>query len=66
MRVYIKASQGCLVITVKDPAKAKKRGNSAAKQPGTVAELVTARVGRRHRVSAAAAAVAAQRVVRRA
>lgn len=65
-RVYIKASQGCLVITVKDPAKAKKRGNSAGKEPGTVAELVTARVGRRQRVSAAAAAVVAQRVVRRA
>jgi hypothetical protein len=65
-RVYIKASHGCLVITVDDPAKAKKAAESPAEQPGTVAEVVGARVGRRRRASAAAAAVAAQRVVRRA
>ena len=64
-RVYIKATQGCLVITVKDPAKARKAAQSSAGQPGTVAELVAARVTRRQRVSAAAAAVATQRVVRR-
>jgi hypothetical protein len=65
-RIYIEASQGCLVITVQDPANAKKAAESPAEQPGTVAEVVGARVGRRRRASAAAAAVAAQRVVRRA
>ncbi len=65
-RIYIKASQGCLVITVKDPAQAEKAAQSPAEQPGTVAQVVAARVGRRQRVSASAAAVAAQRVVRRA
>ena len=65
-RIYIKASQGCLVITVKDPAQAEKAAQSPAEQPGTGAGVVAARVGRRQRVSASAAAVAAQRVVRRA
>lgn len=65
-RIYIKASDGCLVITVKDPAKAEKAAQAPAEQPGTVAELVAGRVSRRKRVSTAAAAVAAQRVVRRA
>ncbi len=65
-RIYIKASPGRLVITVDDPAQSKKRRTSPAEQPGTVAELVAARVGRRQRVSAAGAAVAARRVVRRA
>ena len=64
-RIYIKASDGCLVITVKDPAKVEKGAQPLAEQPGTVAELVAGRVGRRKRVSTAAA-VAAQRVVRRA
>jgi hypothetical protein len=65
-RIYIKASPGRLVITVDDPAQSKKRRTSPAEQRGTVAELVAARVGRRQRVSAAGAAVAAQRIVRRA
>jgi len=55
-RVYIEASEGCLVITVKDPAKAKKVAQSPAEQPGTVAELIAARVTRRQRVSRTAAA----------
>jgi hypothetical protein len=65
-RIYIKASQGCLIITVKDPAQAQKAAQCPAEQPGTVAQVVAARVGRRQRVSASAAAVSAQRVVRRA
>ena len=65
-RVYIEASEGRLVITVKDPAKEKKAAQSPGEQPGTVAELVAARVTRRQRVSADAVAVAARRVVRRA
>jgi hypothetical protein len=65
-RIYIKASQGCLVITVKDPAQAEKPAQSPSEQPGTAAGVVAARASRRQRVSATAAAVAAQRVVRRA
>ena len=65
-RIYIKASRGRLVITVDDPANARKRRTSPAEPPATLAALVTARVARRRGVTAAAAAVAACREVRRA